>query len=192
RGYLGRSGLTSERFVADPFSGVSGSRLYRTGDLARWRADGTLEYLGRMDGQIKIRGMRVELGEIEAALSGLEGIGQAAVTARKGADGSSAQTQLVAYVVPEGFDDAGLASILGIAPGALTSEDRQGAHQLSLEAFVDLGEVRSTLKQLLPEHMVPSSFVGLSRLPLTPSGKTDRKALPDVDGAVVQAVYEAP
>ncbi|MEV0505003.1 amino acid adenylation domain-containing protein, partial [Streptomyces spectabilis] len=153
RGYLGRAALTAERFVPDPY-GPSGARMYRTGDLARWNADGQLDYLGRADTQIKIRGIRVEPGEVEAALTTHPRVAQAAVVAHE-AHGSR---QLVAYVVPVEGDE-------GVAPTEPEWEP----------------ELRAFAAERLPAYMVPARFVGLDRLPLTPNGKLDHKALPALE-----------
>ncbi|MFJ7071664.1 amino acid adenylation domain-containing protein [Streptomyces sp. NPDC098781] len=140
RGYHARPALTAERFTADPY-GPPGSRMYRTGDLVRRRPDGVIEYLGRTDRQVKLRGNRIEPGEIEAALGRLPEVGQAAVAVRDNA--------LVAYVVPADGDD------------------------------VDATGLREALAASLPAPMVPGAYVVLDALPLTPSGKLDRAALPD-------------
>ncbi len=117
RGYLGRSALTSSRFVADPF-GAPGSRMYRTGDLARWNRDGRLEYLGRSDFQVKIRGFRIELGEIEAALLRYPGVAQAVVAVHRDGTGPA---RLVGYAVPEQGLDVDPQDVLGHVGRELTS-----------------------------------------------------------------------
>ncbi|MFE1411267.1 amino acid adenylation domain-containing protein [Streptomyces sp. NPDC058746] len=147
RGYLRRPALTAERFPLDPF-GPPGSRMYRTGDLARHRADGSVEYLGRTDDQVKIHGFRIELGEIETALGRLPGVGRAAVVVREDVPG---ERRLVGYVVPEGGADP--------APA------------------LDPEPMRAELARSLPEYMVPVLVV-VDGLPVTANGKLDRRALP--------------
>jgi acyl-coenzyme A synthetase/AMP-(fatty) acid ligase len=142
RGYLNRPALTAERFVPHPFSAEPGARLYRTGDRARYRGQGELEFLGRADQQLKLRGYRIEAGEIEAALARHPLVAEAAVVPR--GEGDSAR--LVAFYTLKGGDLAA-------------------------------GELREHARLLLPDYMVPAQFLRLERLPLTPSGKVDRRTL---------------
>ena len=155
RSYHRRPALTAERFVPCPFN--QGERLYRTGDWVRQRVDGVIEYLGRLDHQVKLRGLRIELGEIEARLTEQPAVREAVVQVLDG-------KQLVAYVV-------------------LHAQAPAGAWQTELANQLQLG---------LPDYMVPNHWVSLERLPLSPNGKLDRKALPRPDISTVQQGYVAP
>ncbi|MGN7877262.1 amino acid adenylation domain-containing protein, partial [Roseateles sp. 22389] len=170
RGYHDRAGLTSERFVANPMA-TDGSRLYRTGDLVRWNAEGQLDYLGRIDHQVKIRGFRIELGEIEAQLLAQPGVREAVVVALQAPSGA----RLVAYV----------SAHAGAFPEPGATAQPEGARDTDI--------LREALGRALPEYMVPSAIVVLDTLPLNPSGKVDRKALPAPDlHTASTAAYEAP
>jgi amino acid adenylation domain-containing protein len=148
RGYHGRPELTAQRFLPDPF-GEAGTRMYRPGDRAQWRPDGTVEYLGRNDNQIKLRGYRIELGEIEAVLGGHPDVAAVVVVVHQTDDNDQ---RLVGYVVP--------------GPNAAADTE------------VLVARLRQHLTDRLPSYMRPVTYVCLDRFPLTPSGKTDRSALP--------------
>ncbi|MDJ1639058.1 amino acid adenylation domain-containing protein [Streptomyces pakalii] len=146
-GYLNRPALTAERFVPDPLD-PAGRRLYRSGDLGRLLPDGTLEHLGRIDDQVKVRGFRIEPGEIRHVLLEDPAVSAAAVTVTGGGAGDAASVRIDAYVVP--------------APGS-------GG---------DPGPVRQRAARLLPPHMVPATVTVLPALPLTANGKLDPARLP--------------
>jgi len=160
RGYFNRPELTAEKFIPDPFRGPE-ARMYKTGDTARYRHDGTIEFLGRNDQLVKIRGFRVEMGEIESALKAQSEIKQAVVIVREDTPGDK---RLVAYMVAS-------------APVLPASS-----------------ELRRRLKQTLPEYSVPTSYIYLDRLPISPAGKIDIKALPQPEFAnsLANDTYVAP
>jgi amino acid adenylation domain-containing protein len=159
RGYLNSPRLTAERFLPDPFA-AAGGRLYRTGDRVRYLSTGTIEFLGRTDYQVKVRGYRIETGEVEAALNDHPDVAAAAVVARELEPGDS---HLVAYVVPR--------------PGA----------------GLDVRQLRAFLADRLPAYMVPSGWLALDVLPVTASGKVDRRRLPaPASGRAAAAATHAP
>ncbi|MGX5439996.1 amino acid adenylation domain-containing protein [Bacillus thuringiensis] len=157
KGYLNKQELTNEKFVPNCFS--PGEKMYKTGDLARWLPDGNIEFLGRIDNQVKVRGFRIEIGEIEAKLLGNQNINEAVVIDRKDNAGF---TYLCAYI---------------IAKDELTTS-----------------ALRDYLSNYLPDYMIPSFFIQLDKMPLTPNGKVDRKALPLVQEEDLSKgiEYEAP
>lgn len=158
RGYWRSPELTAERFVENPIAPERSARLFRTGDMGRFKSTGEIEYLGRVDSQVKLRGMRLELGEVEAALSGHPAVRQAVVAL------TPDQQRLAAYITVEN----------GQEPSA--------------------EELRRYLRARLPEYMVPASYSRLEQWPLLPSGKVDRRALPQLGHAesVQQSAFEAP
>lgn len=160
RGYLGRPGLTAQRFVADPFN--PGMRLYRTGDLVRRNASGDLEFVGRADEQVKIRGFRIEPGEVESVIAAHPAVKHCFVIAEDAEIGPV----LAAYVVP--------------------AESAESA-----SPHVDLDDVRAHAASALPEYMVPSAFAVVPHIPLTVSGKLDKRALP-VPTPVAARTYREP
>ncbi|MFJ3222907.1 amino acid adenylation domain-containing protein [Streptomyces sp. NPDC086783] len=166
RGYHRNAAATAERFVACPF-GPPGTRMYRTGDLARWDAEGRLTYAGRADDQVKVNGIRVEPTEIETVLARHPAVSRAAVTVCEDPSGSR---RLVGYVV-------------AVDGGA-------GDGDFALDAGVSVADLRRFAARRLPDYMVPAHLLVLDRLPLTPSGKLDRAALPEPQFA--GAEYRAP
>ena len=169
RGYLGQPERTAERFLRDPFAAEQSrasdpaARMYRTGDLARWLPEGVIEFLGRADDQVKVRGFRIELGEVEASLLQHPNVQQAVVLARQDeVNGTAGEKRLVAYVVPK------------------------TGFPLSVD------ELRSHLKTLLPDYMVPSAVVVLEKLPLTANGKVDRQKLPALEMAAAAKPFVEP
>jgi acyl carrier protein len=150
RGYLNQPDLSREKFISNPFIKEPGARLYRTGDLARYLADGNIQFAGRIDDQVKVRGFRVEPGEIETLLCRHPDVLECVISVCEDATG---EKRLVAYIVTSA-----------------------GQHLTS-------GQLRDYLKEKLPEYMIPSAFVLLDSLPLTASGKVDRRGLPAPDGS---------
>jgi len=173
RGYINRPELTADKFIPNPFyesnHPSSSERLYKTGDLVRWLPDGNLEFLGRTDHQVKIRGFRIELDEIENVLSSHDHVKDAVVVTR---ESTNSDKHLVAYVVPTRAGPSSDSTLPMDAP------------------FFE--QLRKHLSQNLPDYMVPSAIVVLDKIPLTPSGKVDRKALPKPDFSSRQAIYAAP
>jgi len=166
RGYLNRPELTAERFLIDLYSSESGARMYRSGDLGRWQADGTIDFRGRNDFQVKIRGMRIELGEVEARLMEHPAVREAVVMAREDEPGDK---RLVAYYLA-------------------ASNEAAEAEALRPE------QLRRHMAESLPEHMAPAAYVRMEAWPRTPSGKLDRRALlaPGKQAYVTSRGYEPP
>jgi hypothetical protein len=164
RGYLNQPEATEAAFVPDPFASEPGQRMYNTGDMARWQEDGTLEFLGRADQQVKVHGYRVELGEIETAINWHPNVRDAVVVAQEDQAGGK---RLLAYIVP--------------------TEDAPDAAEL-------IRSVRAAIQEHLPKYMIPWAILPVSEIPLTANGKVDRKKLPAATRTPrnLRAEYAAP
>ncbi len=155
KGYVNRPELTAERFIPNPFSSEPPARLYKTGDRVRYAPDGNLEFLGRFDRQVKVRGFRIELEEIEALLNAHTLVRESVVMMREDEPG---EKRLIAYVVPR--------------------TDTNAAAQPTTETQISGDDLRDYMKLRLPDYMIPAAFIILDSLPLTPNGKVNHRALP--------------
>ncbi len=170
RGYLNQPILTDEKFLPSPF--IAGERMYRTGDRARWLRDGNLEYIGRVDSQVKVRGFRIETGEIETTIRQFEGVRDNAVIPypiqRLSAGAQTEDHRLVGYLVVEGLE--------------------------TQDQAVMINHLKDYLRKKLPDYMIPSTFLFIEKIPLTPNGKVDRKNLPhpDIASRSLEVSYLAP
>jgi acyl carrier protein len=164
RGYLRQPGITAERFIPDPHSDTPGARLYKTGDIGTYRNNGDIEFGGRLDNQIKLRGYRIELDEVEHALRQHPAIHDVLVTMQ---EEESDEKRLVAYIV-------GQPSNAAEAP-PMAASDQTGADQ---EGALNSISLRGFLRKRMPEYMIPSAFEFLDQFPLLPNGKINRKQLP--------------
>ena len=180
RGYLNQPDLTAETFIANPFrtkedlSLARNYRLYKTGDLIRWLPDGSLEYIGRNDLQVKIRGLRVELGEIESILQGHEDVVQAIVLVVLENDGNK---RLVAYVVPT--DRFCFSSTSDSTSDSTIDSSTDNSFSILNGESINIltKELKTYLSCSLSDYMIPKTFVYLDRIPLAPTGKTNRSSL---------------
>ncbi|RDI54165.1 non-ribosomal peptide synthetase [Nocardia mexicana] len=208
RGYFGMSARTAASFVPDPY-GKPGERMYRTGDLVRWRG-GELEFLGRTDHQVKLRGLRIELGDIEAALTTEPTVAQAVALIR---EDQRHGPMLVAYVVPataldepEGANDERKPALLResaddgssmrsagqVGTATAVPSPENGSHAMPRTGRIDTAALKQSVAQRLPSYMVPAAIIALETLPRTPNGKLDRSALPVPDLAAAHRKYRAP
>jgi amino acid adenylation domain-containing protein len=167
RGYLHRPELTAERFVQSPFTPDTSERLYKTGDLVRWREDGSLDFIGRGDDQVKVRGYRVELGEIRWHVEQLSGVEAAAILAQPAQSG---EARLIGFVVRE----------RGNSSEGVDSERNW------------LQRLRSELQAKLPSYMIPAAFLIVDALPLTSNGKVDKRRLAGMIRWTADTVHMAP
>lgn len=167
RGYFRRPEMTSEKFIPDPFSTTPGGRLYRTGDLARFTPHGEVEYLGRSDNQVKLRGFRIELGEIEQVLMQHPRVKEAVVVVKE----RKGSKYLSAYIC--------LRDQAMLHEGSSSRENSKVKSTETDTSGLNTSEMREFLKRVLPEYMIPAFFTTLEKFPLTPTGKIDRKSLPE-------------